>query len=432
VSAADDGVFEVLRFAGQPATAETALVELEGRFPAGPPRRAPRLLIEPTRPGAEPVECSPAVAGAHGDGTWRASFAVPLELLEAGSYALAAEGVLLELPRPDVEAADGDADRLVRLAREANDLRRRLDVARAGRADAEARAERAEAELGVERGERAAAEQARDAEAGTVAALRAELEAERERLAGTEAGLRDELQADRERTDAEAAALREQLEAAQAEHAQALEAERERAGAEAAALREQLEAAAAERERMLEAERIERERAVEIERERGVRKVDEGVAAERARANQISHELRAARAENEALHRAAGTAPTRPGPPPPPEPEPQAEVAPPEERTETIPIAARHGAAAPEAAPAETETQAGETVRLLSPRPQRRRHSAADEPEDTTPAPGAAAAGARHIEPVAGSQELPIARILAVGALGLAVLIVLLLIVGKL
>jgi hypothetical protein len=370
VSAAAEAGFEVLRFAGQPASAESALVELEGRFPAGPPRRPPRLVVE----GApEPIECPPAVASSHGDGTWRATFAVPLELLESGAYALAADGVLVDLPRPDVEAVDGDADRLVRVAREANDLRRRLDAAPEGRAEAEARAERAEAELGVERTERAAAEQARDAEAATVAELRAELEAERERLSSTEAALREELQADRERTDAEIQGLREQL-----------------------------DAAVAERERLLEAERLERETALGREQERAARELEEAVAAERARANQISHELRAARAENEAMRR-EGPLPRR-------VPQPADEPTDGEEATEkTMPIAKR---------------------RELN------RHATAsdgptavfDEPPGS-PAPGAAAAGARQIEPVPGSEELPIARILAVGALALAVIIVLLLLV---
>jgi hypothetical protein len=81
---------------------------------------------------------------------------------------------------------------------------------------------------------------------------------------------------------------------------------------------------------------------------------------------------------------------------------------------------------------AEADVKDDEQVRVLTPRARRQRHRAEDEAAEVTPAPGAAAAGARQLEPAAGSQELPIARILAVGALALAVLIVLVLIVGKL
>ena len=372
MSAAAEAGFELLRFAGQPASAESALVELEGRFPAGPPRRPPRLVLEPAHPGGEPVECAPAVASALGDGTWRATVAVPLELRDSGGCARAADGVLVDLPRPDVEAVDGDADRLVRVAREANELRRRLDVAREGRAEAEARAERAEAELGVERTERAAAEQARDAEAATVAELRAELEAERERLSSTEAALREELQSDRERSEAELADLRRRLDVLTADH-----------------------------ERALDAERLERETALGREQERAARELEEAVAAERARANQLSHELRAARAENEAMRRE--------GPPPRRVPQPAEEPEEDQTAEKTMPIAKRREIN-------RQATRSDEPTAILEDAP-------------AAAAPGAAAAGARQIEPVPGSEELPIARILAVGALTLAVIIVLLLLV---
>ena len=137
-------------------------------------------------------------ATAEPDGVrWRASFAVPLRLVDSGSFALAVgRELLVDLPAPDSdEHGNGSSDLHVRLAREANGLRQRADEAREAAAAALARAdseraarERAEAEL---RGARHAREElatrlaqfetelaGRDA---AVEALRREHEAELER-----------------------------------------------------------------------------------------------------------------------------------------------------------------------------------------------------------------------------------------------------------
>ena len=130
--------FEVLRFTAEPVSADVAVLELEGRFRAETRRRlgVPRLLAE-TADGAH--EVAPAAADeaqAEPDGAlWRASFAVALDLLDDGSFALAVgRELLVDLPAPDLAEATGDRD--VRLAREANALRRTADEARAAAAAA--------------------------------------------------------------------------------------------------------------------------------------------------------------------------------------------------------------------------------------------------------------------------------------------------------
>ncbi len=138
--------FEVLRFTATAASADVALLELEGRFRAPSRRRlgSPRLLAEE---GAARVEVRAAEGGdatAEPDGArWRAVFAVPLRLVDEGSFALAVgRELLLDLPSPDAdERHNGAGDPHVRLAREANALRQRADEARDAAAAALARAD---------------------------------------------------------------------------------------------------------------------------------------------------------------------------------------------------------------------------------------------------------------------------------------------------
>jgi hypothetical protein len=241
--------FEVLRFSATPASADVALLELEGRFRAPVRRRlgAPRLLAEE---GTVRIEVGAADGGdatAEPDGVrWRASFAVPLRLLESGTFALAVgRELLVDLPEPDSEEhSNGSSDLHVRLAREANGLRQRADEAREAAAAALARAdaerdarERLEAEL---RGERHAREElatrlaqfetelaSRDA---AVEALRSEHEAELERREQAFRARIDERVAEAE---AESAELRRTLKTARAD-IELLRRERDRANDRAA------------------------------------------------------------------------------------------------------------------------------------------------------------------------------------------------------
>jgi hypothetical protein len=167
---ASDLGFEVRRFSATPVSADVALLELEGRFHATMRRRlgAPRLLVE----DADEHREVPYVDGAHAvadpeGGEWWASFTIPVRMLGGGVFALAVgRELLLDLPAPDRAEDNGRAaaaDLHVRLAREANALRRRADEAREAAATALAGAdveraarERMEAEL---RGERHAREE---------------------------------------------------------------------------------------------------------------------------------------------------------------------------------------------------------------------------------------------------------------------------------
>ena len=242
--------FEVVRFSAAPASADVALLELEGRFSAPARRRlgAPRLLAEE---GSSRVEVRAAEGGnatAEPDGApWRASFAVPLRLLESGSFALAVgRELLVDLPDPDSEErTNGSGDLHVRLAREANALRQRADEAREAAAAALARAddergtrERTEAEL---RGQRHAREvlatrlaQFESELAGrdeTIETLRREHEAE---LARREETVRERTDERVREAEAESAELRRALKTARAD-IEVLRRERDRAAERAAA-----------------------------------------------------------------------------------------------------------------------------------------------------------------------------------------------------
>ena len=189
--------FEVLRFAVVATGGDAALLELEGRFvpEAWPADHHPRLVVDGVDDRRLEVTPTTAVGGAR-DGSWRAGFAVPLAALDARGFALALPRLLVELPIPDV-VGDG-APQLVRLAREANALRRDLDAARERAAVAEAplaaaRA-RADEQIAAVR-ERAEAEgaRARSEVQEELAAARAQADEERARAAEERERLEQEL-----------------------------------------------------------------------------------------------------------------------------------------------------------------------------------------------------------------------------------------------
>ena len=249
--------FEVLRFTVEPVSAEVALLELEGRFRAETRRRlgVPRLMAETDDGSSEVAPAAADEAQAEPDGgLWRASYAVALDLLDDGSFALAVgRELLVGLPAPDLAETSGERE--VRLAREANALRRTADEARAAAAAALA-------SVGTERqareateAEMAEARMARDDHARRAASLdedlaqlrrehAAELVRRDEERAAALAGRDEEAaRAADERVaelEAEAAEARRGLRAARAE-AEAmrrdLERERERAEAAEAAVR---------------------------------------------------------------------------------------------------------------------------------------------------------------------------------------------------
>ena len=124
--------FDVLRFAAEPVTSEVGLLELEGRFRAGTRRRlgVPRLVVEDAEGSREIAPAAADEAIAEPDGAlWRATFAVAIDNLDGSVFSLAVRReLLLGLPAPDAGGASGDRE--VRLAREANALRRTADEAR--------------------------------------------------------------------------------------------------------------------------------------------------------------------------------------------------------------------------------------------------------------------------------------------------------------
>ena len=104
--------FEVLRFTVEPVSAEVALLELEGRFRAETRRRlgVPRLMAESDEGAREVAPAAASEAQAEPDGgLWRASYAVALELLDDGSFALAVgRELLVGLPAPDLAETSGE------------------------------------------------------------------------------------------------------------------------------------------------------------------------------------------------------------------------------------------------------------------------------------------------------------------------------------
>ena len=233
----------------RPVSAEVALLELEGRFRAETRRRlgVPRLMAESDDGSREVAPAAASEAQAEPDGgLWRASYAVALEVLDDGSFALAVgRELLVGLPAPDLAETSGERE--VRLAREANALRRTADEARAAAAAALA-------SVGTER-------QAREATEAEIADARMARDDHARRAASLDddlAQLRREHAAELVRRDEEQAAA---LAGRDEEAAQAAEERVAELEAEAAEARRSLRAARAEAEAMRRDLERERERA---------------------------------------------------------------------------------------------------------------------------------------------------------------------------
>jgi hypothetical protein len=388
--------FEVLRFAAEPVTSEVGLLELEGRFRAGTRRRlgVPRLVAENGEGSREIAPAAADEAIAEPDGAlWRATFAVAIDELAGSVFSLAVgRELLLGLPAPDAGRASGDRE--VRLAREANALRRTADEAREA-------ASAALASAGDERRAREAVEAelsdvrlARDDLTRRVAGLDEELAKARrehaEELVRRDAE-RETALAGRDEEMAQAADDRvSEIEAEVAEARRALRAAR----AEAEGMRRELER---ERERAEAAETaVRRGRVTEIAGE----PVDEDGDADDDRTARFQTDRDD---EQTAQLGANGTA------------EPATEDTPTEvatlERPEPV------------------EGNPGETVRVLGARRPRR----TGEGPPAEAAPGTAAIGARHIEPGQTPRRSALAAWLtrAIAFLALTVVVVAVLMVLK-
>jgi hypothetical protein len=385
--------FEVLRFTVEPVSAEVALLELEGRFRAETRRRLgiPRLMAESDEGAREVAPAAAEEAQAEPDGgLWRASYAVALELLDDGSFALAVgRELLVGLPAPD--PAEGTGEREVRLAREANALRRTADEARTAAAAALASVSAERQAREATEAEMAEARMARDDHARRAASLDDDL-----------AQLRREHAAELVRRDDErtAALAGRDEEAARAADERVAELE-----AEAAEARRGLRAARAEAESLRRDLERERERAQAAD-----------AAVRRGRVTELDGE--------------------------PVEGDPDAEppttvVGPDGDEADERPtsVVAPDGAEADDPAGSEDATEVatvqrretvegdpGETVRVLGARRPRR----TGEGTPAASAPGTAAIGARHIEPGQTPQRSAVAawlaRALAFAALAIVVL----------
>jgi len=406
VSAVASGLsFEVLRFAAAPVSAEVVLLEVEGRFRADPRRRigVPRLVVEQADRSQEIAAAAADEALAAPDGTlWRASFAVALELLDDGDFSLAVgRELLLGLPNPDF--GGGADDREVRLAREANALRRTTDEARAAAAAALASA-------GTEREAREAAEAemaearlARDDHARRAASLDEELAQLRLAHAAELVGRDEQLAAAlTERDQAAAQAADERAMVLETEIAEARRALRN-ARADVESLQRDLER---ERERAEAAEAaLPRGRVTELDGEpvegeplddRPTTRIDAD-APEGDDATDGEEALAAARAEADE-----------------PRDEDVTEVAAIDQPETTTPEST-----------APIEADPGESVRVIGARRPRR----TGEGTPAEAAPGTAAIGARHIEPGQTHRsaiEAWITRSLAFAALTVVIVAILL------
>jgi hypothetical protein len=413
--------FEVLRFTVEPVSAEVALLELEGRFRAETRRRlgVPRLMAESDEGSREVAPAAASEAQAEPDGgLWRASYAVALEVLDDGSFALAVgRELLVGLPAPDLAETSGERE--VRLAREANALRRTADEARAAAAAALA-------SVGTERqareateAEMAEARMARDDHARRAASLDDELSQLRREHAA-ELVRRDEEQAaalaGRDEEAARAAEERvAELEAEAAEARRTLRAAR----AEAEAMRRDLER---ERERAEAAEAaVRRGRVTELDGERVQTGEADDEPSEPVAAPDADEALAAARADaheddTEIFDPPAG--------------EPVTEVAGRPSGEGADGTGEEGGEDATEVAtrerPGPVAGDPGETVRVLGARRPRR----TGEGTPAAAAPGTAAIGARHIEPGQTPRRSTaaawLARLLAFAALAVVVLALLL------
>jgi hypothetical protein len=307
--------FEVLAFGARVATPAVAVLELEGRFTDRAVRGLgrPRLLVErgPTQVECGPVPGPDAAAGPGGV-PWRASFAVPLALVEGATFSLeVGRDLLVVLPSPRLgDAGDDDGARLARLAREANDLRRRLDDAAARAAAAQEHATQA-----VARAESRAAAAVAEVEARAGADVRAAQERAEAEVAAARRRETDTSQSAQEHAAVEVGSAREAAasdlatvrEAATSE----LAAVREAAAAQAAAAREQADAEVAAAQADLARAREEAARRLETadqERAQALRQAEQVHALELDTLRQHhAGQLRAARAEIEALRRRIGT-----------------------------------------------------------------------------------------------------------------------------
>ncbi|HEY7621259.1 MAG TPA: hypothetical protein VH834_15885 [Solirubrobacteraceae bacterium] len=391
--------FEVLRFAAAPVSAEVVLLEVEGRFRAEPRRRlgVPRLVVEQAEGSSEvaPAAADEALAEPAGS-LWRASYAVALDLLEDGEFSLAVgRELLLGLPVPDLGETD---DREVRLAREANALRRTADEARAAAAAALASAGTERAAREQAEAEMAEARMARDDHARRAASLDDELAQLRRDHAAELVHRDEEHQAALAGRDAEAAEAADQ-------RAMVLEAEIAEARRALRSARADIESV----QRDLERER-ERADAAEAALPRGrVTELDgEPVDGEPLDERPTAH------IDDEALTDVAEPAPE----------------APEEEATEVATLDQVEPVEQPPpfAPPEPAETDPGESVRVIGAR--RPRPSGEGKPAEA--APGTAAIGARHIEPGQthhGTLDPVVTRVLAFAAL--AVVLVALLLVLK-
>jgi hypothetical protein len=400
-------VLEVLRFTGEPVSADVALLELEGVFAEHAPRgrERARLLLECADTS---LEVAPASIARLPEGVWRGSYAVPLAFVGGSVYSLAVgRDLLLDLPAPDMTATSGGpATHHVRLAREANELRRRLDEAETVRNEATAAAEAALAGEAVERAAREELEATLAREAAALAEAGGAREQAETALAAATAEAEQREQAAREAAEQGLAAVRGALE-------QELTAAREQAARERATAQE-------ETDRRLEGQQTEAER-----------RVEEAIAAERARASVTSHELRSARAEIEQLRRELGvlrSAGKRATPANGDGPAADEEITARRVRASDEDEDATRRVE-PVAATAAT-TRMGDddqTVRVLSPRAARPRHRPEDETEPESLSPGAALTGARSFE--GPGAHVSSSRALAFAALAVAFLAALLVIV---
>ena len=413
--------FEVLRFTVEPVSAEVALLELEGRFRAETRRRlgVPRLMAESDEGSREVAPAAANEAQAEPDGgLWRASYAVALEILDEGSFALAVgRELLVGLPAPDLAETTGERE--VRLAREANALRRTSDEARAAAAAALASAGTERQAREATEAEMAEARMARDDHARRAASLDEEL-AQLRREHAAELVRRDEEQvAALAGRDEEAARVAEErvaeLEAEAAEARRSLRTAR----AEAEAMRRDLEH---ERERAEAAEAaVRRGRVTELDGE----PVQTGDAGDSPAVVVPDGDEALAAARAEADEDDTDIFDPSPG-------EPATEIA---ERPR-----GRWGGGADDASEDATEIATrerpqpvagdpGETVRVLGARRPRR----TGEGTPAEAAPGTAAIGARHIEPGQAPRRSAaaawLARLLAFAAL--VVVVVALLLVVK-
>jgi hypothetical protein len=437
---------ELLRFRAVPAGSDAAVLELEGRFATPAPRRLgrPRLLVENEDGQVEAVAISGQEAFAGPDAAvWRATYALPLAAVD-GTFTIAVgRRLTLTLPAPYVETAEGaPAAHHVRLAREVNGLRRRADEAEVAADAASTRGDELDEQL------KKAREQAE--------ALRGELSTAREAARAADQsteGAAREMEAERERERASAASAAQELEAERLVANRTID--RVRREAEMRGQQTQQE-----HTRRLEATRREHEEAMARASEESLHRLEEAVAAQRAQTLRARHDLKAARAELEAISQeqpAARDATTTTGEHAPgldsddlePSTDEVAQAAIEEERrrARTTEVSDDTGGQRPDLATrpitlelADDATAATtQTVRVLNPRARRPRRDLAAEAKEANESrtlPGAAEIGAQHIAPATDRRDLTAraagdpARTLAVAALAIFVLAVFVIVLG--